>query len=535
VPRDTLVRRRKMFKQFEQAGREIYETALHEGRLLYNPTGDDLRKFAVVEPEVKQTKYGNIMAQSEPTSRAAAFTKNNIDSEFGEEERRLLEQAKKSLSGERLTCIDVEVGDGQDGTTARLIVPTRFAHVAYGGVKLFKQTAVEEPTYQIIMFFDDEYEANKTKVLPKKSITIRNAHSPEGKLVKIVRNSNYIGEWKKGVFTGQDYLAKQTGKGIFLHAGCRNDYLETAHGGYQAQTSLFVALSANGKTSLTCRVLARKGKEKSWLVQDDGGILTRDGSFLGFEAGGVFVKTDALNPRDQIETYYGILKPDSFMENVCVADDGDVDFYNIERTSNGRAVIERRDFMHASYHINVEKVDNIFLITRGSIMPAIARLTPKEATVWMILGMAMESSAGDPTQAGKIRSVFFYDPFVAGNRADHARLFDDTLEANPDIQCYLLNTGGVGEGPQHRDIGLSDTIGILDSVLRGGLEDWVQSPLGLMVPRSVRAVDSILFHPERLFTSAEFAARKRALQTQQAETLERYSDLPKRIREAYLR
>ena len=28
----------------------------------------------------------------------------------------------------------------------------------------------------------------------------------------------------------------------------------------------------------------------------------------------------------------------------------------------------------------------------------------------MVLGQAMESSAGDPTQAGKIRTEFFYDP-----------------------------------------------------------------------------------------------------------------------------
>ena len=34
-------------------------------------------------------------------------------------------------------------------------------------------------------------------------------------------------------------------------------------------------------------------------------------------------------------------------------------------TSNGRAVVQRRDFMHASLHIDVETVDNIVLITRG--------------------------------------------------------------------------------------------------------------------------------------------------------------------------
>jgi len=519
-----------MIDKFQQAAREIFETALREGRLIYNPTGAELRNFALAEPEVRETIYGNIMVESEPTSRAAMFTKNNIDSQFGDEEYGLLKQATHRLREEKLTCIDVEVGDGSEGTTARLIVPTRFAHVAYGGMKLFKQASVQNPTYQVIMFFDDDYEKNKSKPLPKKSITIRNAHSPDGGLIKIVRNSNYIGEWKKGVFAGQDYRAKQRGDAIFLHAGCRKDYLEMAHGGYETQCSLFVALSANGKTSLTCRVLARKGEEKSWLVQDDGGTLGRDGHFRGFEAGGVFVKTDGINPRDQIEIYYGALKPDTFLENVYVAEDGEIDFYNMDRTSNGRAVIERRDFMHASQEINTERVDNFFLITRGNIIPAIAKLTPEEATIRMIEGMAMESSAGDPTQAGKIRSVFFYDPFVAGSRTDHASLFYDILKSNPHINCYLLNTGGVGEGGRHRDITLQDTIGILDSVLRGGLEDWVESPTGLMVPKSVRLVDSILMHPEKLYSSSEFEERQRELHKQRAETLEKYPGLDKKIR-----
>ena len=41
----------------------------------------------------------------------------------------------------------------------------------------------------------------------------------------------------------------------------------------------------------------------------------------------------------------------------------------------------------------------------------------------MILGQAMESSAGDPTNAGNIRSEFFYDPFMAGDKAEHANIF----------------------------------------------------------------------------------------------------------------
>jgi phosphoenolpyruvate carboxykinase (ATP) len=171
-------------------------------------------------------------------------------------------------------------------------------------------------------------------------------------------------------------------------------------------------------------VIARKNRERSWLIQDDGGTLTRDGRFLGFEPGALFLKTDALNPGDQIEAYYSCLKRNTFLENVHVEKDGSFDFYNMELTSNGRAVVERRDFMHASNSINADRIDNLFIITRGGIIPALARLTHEQAAAFMVLGQSMESSAGDPTQAGKIKNEFFYDPFMAGDRSEHANLFD---------------------------------------------------------------------------------------------------------------
>jgi phosphoenolpyruvate carboxykinase (ATP) len=523
-----------MFDEFRKTVADILQSAERGGRLVRNPTNEQLRELALAEQGVRKTKYDNIVANSEPMSRAAMFTRNNIDSSFGEEERQLLAQAAERSATETLVCIDVQIGDGSEGVTARLILPKRFAHVAYGGMKLFKSAAAEEPTHQVLMFFDEQHEANMAKPLPEKDVTIRNCHGPGGRLVKIARNTNYFGEWKKGVFTGEDYRVKQNGDAIFLHAGARRDTLETAHGPYLTSSSLFVALSANGKTSTTCKVLARKGQERSWLVQDDGGILYRDGRFRGFEAGGLFVKTEGLNPSDQIEAYYGALKRETFLENIHVNEDGSFDFFNLERTANGRAVIERRDFMHAGDEINAQRVDNLFIITRGGTIPAIAKLTQEQAAAFMVLGQSMESSAGDPTQAGKIKNVFFYDPFVAGDRAEHANLFYDILQNNPKLQCYLLNTGWVGEGDTARDIRLGDTMGILDSVLRGGMEHWeLSEKTRLMVPRAIRSVDSILLHPERLFTAAQYEQQQGALDQRRAEFMDKYPGINPKVREVF--
>jgi phosphoenolpyruvate carboxykinase (ATP) len=512
--------------QFIATADRIWRKAQEEKRLTHNPPDRDLRKVVGREPGVKKTLYRNFVAKSEPTSRSAMFTKNSVDQTFGEDEQRLLTQCEQALGTERLISVDRIVGNESSSTTVRLIVPERFAHVAYGGGNLFTRPKgeVKDPTYYILFFADEAFETNQSRPLPDKDITIRLAMLDDGRFVKIVRNGNYIGEYKKGVFAAEDWAAKMKKRGIFLHAGCREDYLQSVRGDYRLARTLLVALSANGKTTTTCRILARKGSEKSWLIQDDGGTLTPDGSFHGFEAGGIFVKTEGVNPGEQVEIYYGLLKPETVCENVYVKEDGDLDFYNLDRTSNGRAVVLRRDFMHASRYVDVDRIDNLILITRGPLIPAISKLTREQAAALMVLGQAMESSAGDPTQAGKIRSEFFYDPFVAGDLAEHANTFYEIIRGIPHLSYYLINTGGIGEGERYRDIRLESTMAILDCLLRGGLEDWVDSPTGFQVPKAVRYVDDIYLHPEKLCSVAEFETRQRELNKTRCESVQKLGD-----------
>jgi phosphoenolpyruvate carboxykinase (ATP) len=498
-------------EQFIITADRIWQKARAEKRLTHNPSDEELRALVAKEPGVRKTIYGNFVAQSEPTSRSAMFTKNSVDCPFGEDELRLLAQCERALGKERLISIDSVVGNEASSTTVRLIVPERFAHVAYGGKNLFlfPTGEVRKPTYYILFFADEAFETNQPKPLPEKDITIRLAMLYDGRFVKIIRNGNYIGEFKKGVFAAEDWIAKTRRGGIFLHAGCREDYLQSSHGDYRLARTLLVALSANGKTTTTGKILARKGKEKSWLVQDDGGTLMPDGSFHGFEGGGIFVKTEGVNPGEQIEIFYGLLKPDTVCENVHLTEDGDFDFYNLEKTSNGRAVVRRRDFLHASPYVDVGRIDNLIIITRGPLIPAISRLSREQAAAYMVLGQAMESSAGDPTRAGKIRSEFFYDPFMAGDLAEHANRFYDIIKGIPHLNYYLMNTGGIGEGERYKEIRLEFTLAILDSLLRGGLEDWLDSPAGFKVPKAIRYVDDIYLHPEKLYSRTEFEKRQK--------------------------
>jgi phosphoenolpyruvate carboxykinase (ATP) len=178
--------------------------------------------------------------------------------------------------------------------------------------------------------------------------------------------------------------------------------------------------------------------------------------------------------------------------------------------------------MHASSYIDVEKIDNIFLITRGPLIPAIAKLTRDQAVALMVLGQAMESSAGDPTRTGEIRSEFFYDPFIAGDRAEHANKFYQILKGLPHLNYFLLNTGGVGEGSRYKEITLEHTMGILDSLIRGGFKGiWVNSPTGFKVPKAIRTVDDIYLHPERLYSGTKFEEKQSQLNIFRRESIEK--------------
>ncbi|OGO17023.1 MAG: hypothetical protein A2Z15_04285 [Chloroflexi bacterium RBG_16_50_11] len=64
-------------------------------------------------------------------------------------------------------------------------------------------------------------------------------------------------------------------------------------------------------------------------------------------------------------------------------------------------------------------------------------------------------------------------------------------------------------------------MGILDSLIRGGLEDWVDSPTGFKVPAAIRAVDDILVHPERLYSQEDFQVKQKELNKIRYEAIEK--------------
>ncbi|MFC2033490.1 hypothetical protein ACFLUB_03110, partial [Chloroflexota bacterium] len=83
------------------------------------------------------------------------------------------------------------------------------------------------------------------------------------------------------------------------------------------------------------------------------------------------------------------------------------------------------------------------------------------------------------------------------------------------------------------DIRVGDTMGILESLLRGEFEDWVDSPSGFKVPAKMKAVDDIVVHPEKIYSREEFEQKQKELDGIRREAVDKISGLHPDIRKVF--
>ncbi len=445
---------------FKEASLKIYNQAKQNGRLIENFDLGQAKALALTQDGIIETQLGSIAATSEPMSRAAQHTKNSVDQVFGEEEEALAAKAVQMMSSEKVLSLDVMVGDGKDGVSTRFLMPLAHADVAYGLKLLFDHpaTVVGDPTYTIIFFTDEAFEANKSKRLADKDIQVRLFMGEKrGEQVKICRNTAYMGEGKKGVFQFESWRVKAIDKaGIFLHAGARRDRMWVFD--FQTERPELIDLvtaiggaTATGKTTSLCRRLARLPKESSEMIGEDGGTFGFDGTYAAFEQGGLYVKTESLDS-SQPEILRAAESKDAYLENVAISKYPYIpNFADLTRTSNGRAVIARANLEIASQDLRASHVDNLLFLTRNPLINVVSKLTPEQMTMQLIYGESIESSGGNPEEAGTFKREFFLDPFVTGDRLEHAMIFYEVAKRN-NIKCYLANTGTIGQDETKVDL-----------------------------------------------------------------------------------
>lgn len=441
----------------------------HAANVLYNPSLDRLRALSA---HLETTaEFGSPTYVSEARSRNADQTRNASDHEFTTSDDSYVEQALDALRTAELVCLDRQVGrHSEQSFVCRLFVPKRYGRIALAWASLFDPVAAPnpDPDFQTVQLPDNDETA--IRILPDEGLTV-------------VLGSDYTGEAKKSFLRLFMHRAKQGG-GLGLHAGSKRVRARTPEGRLRTVGQVFLGLSATGKSTLTAHGLGLEAPESAEMLQDDVCALLPDGTVAGSEGQGLYVKTVGLDRAQQPELYDAVTHESAVLENVDVDAGGNVDFDSRRYTANGRAVISRDHLQSAAADIDLDSVDQVFFITRNSLMPPVAKLSATQAAAAFMLGESIQTSAGDPSSAGEAIRVVGTNPFIIGSEGQEGNRFRKLLNTL-DVEAYVLNTGQVGAGDDAVDVGVEESVTILRELARGTVSWTDETDAPLPVPASV--------------------------------------------------
>lgn len=205
---------------------------------------------------------------------------------------------------------------------------------------------------------------------------------------------------------------------------------------------------------------------------------------------------------------------------------GKVDFFNTTLTSNGRGMVKRGDIAYTDKDIDLEKTDYVVFINRRyDILPPVVRLNDEWGAAAFMLGESVETSAGDPSEAGKSKRVVGTNPFIVGSEVDEGNIFLNILRRNPGIQSYILNTGQVGGRSSGQKITVQDSVKIMEMIARDKIiwrrdEFW-----GYDVPVEIPGVDLKRFDLNKFYPEDEIAELSENLKRERLEWLDQFKGL----------
>jgi phosphoenolpyruvate carboxykinase (ATP) len=487
---------------------KILDFEFEPNQLIDNPADAELREMCLRQ-DGKITQFGNIAVISRVRNRSAKFTEVIFD-QLDDDDRETLRQAFHAINDKTMIQIDKTMCMNERFTKAcRLYVDARFARLPLmWGSTLFPSQG-REPDFITLALPD--WRERRVFVFPDRSITI-------------VLGSDYKGEIKKSMLRQIMYTVKKDGC-LGLHAGSK--VVRVKKDGELTDVGfLFFGLSGTGKTSLSCHHHWLRWPEGVIIRQDDVVILEPNGYAAGTEAC-YYIKTEGLKPDDQPLLYAAAISPRAILENVRVSgEDNIIDFDDASMTSNGRAMVNRHDIAFTDESVDIERTHNIVFITRHfHTVPPVMRLSPEWGAAAFMLGESIETSAGDPTQAGKSKRVVGTNPFIVGSEADEGNIFVDILRKNPEIQCYLLNTGWVGGEHRGVKISVKDSARIIEMIARDAIT-WKRDPFwGYEVPEEVPGLDMDRFNLEHFYAADEIERAARELRDERREWLASFDGL----------
>ena len=489
-----------------------------------NPDPQALKELAARMPNAMPTRHGNLNVQTEVVNRSKASTFIVTDEPDGqnqaiprEEGERWAEMQDEYIADQEMVVVDGYIGsDPEFRVAARLYIEAANANIAGMQQQLYFSPDDEELEPELTVIYTPNLKADGY---------------PDDRLIAVdleqgvtrVLNSDYFGESKKGGLRMWNKLVYDRG-GIPLHAGCK--IIPTERG---KRVGLIVGLSGTGKTTTTFT-----RQNGSLPVQDDFVAWMPNGRVYATE-NGCFAKTFGLNPDDEPTIYGAVTQPDSYLENV--SQDGDeVDFYDTNYTSNGRATFPF-SVIEAASADEIDEAHFLLILNKNeNIVPAVAKLEGPQAAAFFMLGETTGTSAGGADEAGKFMRVPGTNPFFPMPHDLQGNRFLELLAEHP-LEVYVMNTGRVG-GPEDdersRKVRIKHSSAIVKGIAEGTIE-WQRDPdFGYLVASSVPGIgDAEILQPRRLYEQLgrtdEYAALVERFKAERVEFLQKFPSLSAEI------
>ena len=301
----------------------------------------------------------------------------------------------------------------------------------------------------------------------------------------LIGGSGYTGEIKKGIFGVLNYILPQERNVLSMHC--------SANIGKAGDTSIFFGLSGTGKTTLSA------DPNRKLIGDDEHGW--GDGTVFNFE-GGCYAKCVNLTEEKEPQIWHAI-KNGSLVENVRFFNDSnEVDYDNISVTENTRAAYPIDYIDNIAVPSVGDAPKNIFFLTADAfgVLPPISKLTTGQAMYHFISGYTAKVAGTEAgvTEPQATFSACFGQAFLPLHPTKYAKMLGEKLEANPNVNVWLVNTGWTG-GPYGvgSRMKLSYTRAMITAALEGELNgSFTAHPtFGVLMPDSCPNVPAELLNP----------------------------------------
>ncbi len=457
-----------------------------------NPTQAQMREWVLEHmPNITETEFGNLNYKAQVKARLAASTF------FIAEEEIYQNRMSRSEFDEWAAKQDAYIIDKDMVLIEGYIGPDPSFQT--GAALYMERTQANIPAMQQQLYFpkDGNWTRQFTVIYTP---GLGAPGKPNDRLILVdlenyvtrVFGSDYFGESKMGGLRMWNHLVYQQG-GLALHSGLKT--FPDVDG--EEKVALILGLSGTGKTTTTFRQ-----QLNSLPVQDDFNALM-PGGYVYTTENGCFAKTFGLDPDDEPTIYGGTTRPDAWLENTHVSEDGRVDFFDDSDTANGRSTFGLASIRHRS-PVDLPPANYMLLLNRNeNLIPAVAKLKREQAAAYFMLGETKGTSAGGKEEAGKNLRVPGTNPFFFNNDAMQGNRVLELLDTMPDLEVYLMNTGRVGgtDGDERsKKVKIRHSSAVVTGIVSGTIE-WEEDPdFGYYVAKSLPDFpDDELLRPYRLY------------------------------------